>query len=58
MGALLRLVYQVRCNLIHGDKRFMARGFQGDRDHELVRLSYKILKIILREIGSTAGIAE
>lgn len=58
MGALLRLVYQVRCNLIHGDKRLMARGFQGERDHRLVTLSYEILKIILREIGSAAGKAE
>lgn len=58
MGALLRLVYQVRCNLVHGDKRFMARGFQAERDRELVHLSYEILKIILREISSTVGKAE
>lgn len=58
MGALLRLVYQVRCNLVHGDKRLMARGFQGERDHRLVELSYEILKIILREIGSTVGKTE
>lgn len=58
MGALLRLVYQVRCNLVHGDKRLMASGFQGERDKELVRLSYEILKIILREIGSATGKAE
>lgn len=58
MGALLRLVYQVRCNLVHGDKRLMARGFQSERDQELVRLSYEILKIILREIGSATGKTE
>lgn len=57
MGALLRVVYQVRCNLVHGDKRLLARGYQGDRDRELVRLSYDILKRILREIGSSSGIA-
>jgi len=58
MGALLRLIYQVRCNLVHGDKRFMVHGFQRNRDHELVHLSYEIIKIILREIGTTAGKAE
>lgn len=58
MGALLRLVYQVRCNLVHGDKRLMASGFQRERDHRLVELSYEILKIILREIGSTVGKTE
>jgi len=52
---LLRLVYQVRCNLVHGDKRLMASGFQRERDHRLVELSYEILKIILREIVSTVG---
>lgn len=58
MGALLRLVYQVRCNLVHGDKRLMASGFQRERDHRLVELSYEILKIILREIVSTVGKTE
>lgn len=58
MAALLRLLYQVRCNLVHGDKRVMARGFQGVRDHRLVHLSYEIIKIILREIGSTARITQ
>ena len=41
MAALLRLVYQVRCNLVHGDKRIMARGRQRQRDEQLVHLSYE-----------------
>lgn len=54
MAALLRLVYQVRCNLVHGDKRLMVQGYQRDRDQQLVHLSNEILKIILREIGTPA----
>jgi hypothetical protein len=52
MAALLRLIYQVRCNLVHGDKRLNIHGYQLERDHILVHLSYEIIKIILREIVS------
>ncbi len=52
IAALLRLIYQVRCNLVHGDKRLNIHGYQLERDHQLVHLSYEIIKIILREIGS------
>ncbi len=52
MAALLRLIYQVRCNLVHGDKRLNNYGYQLERDHQLVHLSYEIIKIILREVGS------
>ena len=50
MAALLRLVYQVRCNLIHGDKRLVGQGFQTDRDEVLVRTSTEILRRVLQRI--------
>jgi hypothetical protein len=47
VAALLRLVYQVRCNLVHGDKRLFERDPQTNRDRELVRLSTDILDLFL-----------
>lgn len=43
MAALLRIIYQVRCNLVHGDKRLHARDIQTERDQELMQLSTDIL---------------
>jgi hypothetical protein len=45
--ALLRIIYQVRCNLVHGEKRLSGENFQANRDRELVRLSDEILGRIL-----------
>ncbi len=50
MAALMRLVYQVRCNLIHGDKRLVGHGFQTDRDEDLVSISTVILRRVLQRI--------
>jgi hypothetical protein len=47
LGALMRIVYQVRCNLIHGEKMLCGEGFQANRDRELVRLSDGIVDQIL-----------
>jgi len=47
--ALLCLVYQVRCNLMHGEKRLVNNSdcFQTDRDKQLVLLSRQILDQVL-----------
>jgi hypothetical protein len=47
MAALLQLVYQVRCNLVHGDKRLAAEDVQTARDWELIRVSSQILDRVL-----------
>ncbi len=47
VAALLRLVYQVRCNLVHGDKMLIGGNRQTDRDHDLIRISTDILDIFL-----------
>jgi hypothetical protein len=52
LAAVLRLVYQVRCNLMHGEKRLMNDDkFQTNRDRELVR----ILKQNFRSYTCLAG---
>ena len=43
MVALMRLVYQVRCSLVDGEKRLGRKNFQTDRDRELVRLADEIM---------------
>jgi hypothetical protein len=55
VGALLRLVYQVRCNLVHGDKMLIARNRQTDRDQRLVDLSTEILDIVLASLLEEDG---
>ncbi len=47
MAALLRLVYQVRCNLVHGDKRLEAADSQTVRDSDLIQVSSQILDRVL-----------
>lgn len=49
LEALLRIIYQIRCNLFHGDKLEYS-GFQEIRNRELVNLSNQIIKIILNRI--------
>jgi len=48
MAALLTLVYQVRCNFVHGDKRQSGECIQTDRDHLLVQISIDILDRVLK----------
>lgn len=50
MAALMRLVYQVRCNLVHGDKQLVAQNIQTNRDQELVHLADQIMDHFLRWI--------
>ncbi|MFQ5343220.1 MAG: hypothetical protein ACE5F6_16900, partial [Anaerolineae bacterium] len=47
MAALLRLVYQVRCNLIHGDKRLADQDVQTNRDQQLICISRETLDRVL-----------
>jgi len=47
MAALLRIIYQVRCNLVHGDKRLHARNIQTERDQELIQVSICVLNQVL-----------
>lgn len=46
-AAVLRLVYQVRCSLIHGEKRLTAANPQYARDRELVRLASLVMDQVL-----------
>lgn len=46
-AALLRLVYQVRCNLVHGEKRIGQEDMQTDRDEDLILLSTTILDRVM-----------
>ncbi|MFC2054327.1 hypothetical protein ACFLV7_08530 [Chloroflexota bacterium] len=43
MSALMQLVYQVRCSLVHGEKRLADQNDQIERDRNLVRLSSQIM---------------
>jgi len=47
MAALLRLVYQVRCNLVHGDKRLAGQDIQTNRDGQFVQISTQIVDRVL-----------
>jgi hypothetical protein len=48
MAALIRLVYQVRCSLMHGEKRLAEQNYQTNRDRELVRICSRIMSPILQ----------
>ncbi len=52
MAALMRLVYQVRCSLVHGEKRLGRPDFQTNRDWELVRISDEIMTHFLTWIDN------
>lgn len=49
LEALLRIIYQIRCNLIHGDKVELTEE-QGERNKRLVRLANPILREILSNL--------
>ena len=48
--ALMRIIYQVRCNLFHGDKS-EYKGYQGRRNEKLVTASNMILERVLEKIS-------
>jgi len=50
MEALMRILYQIRCNLFHGDKTEYKNGAQAKRNRSLVNTSNKILEKILFSI--------
>lgn len=47
MAALFRIVYQVRCNLVHGEKQLSREGFQASRDRKLVQVPDEIMDQVL-----------
>jgi len=47
--AIIRIIYQIRCNLFHGDKLILS-GDQFNRDKRLVEASNSILDVVLRQI--------
>jgi hypothetical protein len=49
LEALLHIIYQIRCNLVHGDKIELT-GEQGERNKELVKLANPIIEEILRNL--------
>jgi hypothetical protein len=46
MAAVLRLIYQMRCNLFHGEKRLAIPDVQTNRDREFVSASSEILNAV------------
>jgi hypothetical protein len=46
MAAVLRIIYQLRCNLFHGEKRLAVPDVQTNKDRELVGASSEILNAI------------
>lgn len=47
--AILRIIYQIRCNLFHGNKLVLF-GAQFIRDKKLVKASNSILSVVLNTI--------
>lgn len=47
--AILRVIYQVRCNLFHGDKLVLV-GNQFERDRGLINASNSILETVLKHL--------
>ena len=50
LDATMRILYQIRCNLFHGDKTELE-GKQGDRNKELVDIGDKILNNIFQRLA-------
>ncbi len=50
MDAIMRILYQIRCNLFHGDKPELIES-QGVRNKELVRIGNEILTHILHQLA-------
>ncbi|KKL60189.1 hypothetical protein LCGC14_2207800 [marine sediment metagenome] len=49
LDAIMRILYQIRCNLFHGDKPELM-GSQGERNKELVYIGNEILSNILQQL--------
>jgi len=54
MEALMRILYQIRCNLFHGGKTEWGRG-QMERNQSLVRIGNQIVTIILEKLLEVNG---
>ena len=52
-AALMRILYQVRCNLFHGDKIANTNDSQSKRDQVVIENSIRLLREILEQINST-----
>lgn len=50
MEALMRILYQIRCNLFHGDKTEYKNGAQAKRNKFLVNIGNEILEKVLYSI--------
>ena len=50
LDATMRILYQIRCNLFHGDKPEL-KGKQGDRNKGLVDIGDKILNNIIQRLA-------
>ena len=51
LDAVMRIIYQIRCNLFHGDKSEL-NGPKGVRNKSYVRIANEILLVILKRIDS------
>ena len=47
--AILRVIYQIRCNLFHGNK-LVLEGDQFERDRKLINAGNSILEIVLEQL--------
>lgn len=54
VAALIRLVYQVRCNLVHGEKRLYGRQYQTNRDEKLIVWCSSIMTRVLHWLADGA----
>lgn len=50
--ALMRILYQIRSNLFHGDK-LAQNGYQNQRNQELVTQGNIVLRTILKEVAKS-----
>lgn len=46
MAAVMRIIYQVRCNLFHGEKILAIPDVQTNKDGELIAISIEILNVV------------
>jgi len=51
LDAVMRIIYQIRCNLFHGDKSELY-GSEGERNKRYVKIANEILLEILKRIDS------
>jgi len=47
--AILKIIYQIRCNLFHGNK-LVLEGDQFERDRKLINAGNSILEIVLEQL--------